>query len=196
MTSDFDVFSLRRPGADVIERLLADQRERSVTYGEVGATRAADGPSGYRRDLSSVDLGSGDTVFARGCEALRCWAVHRGAGIEVLPVDASIAQGETVVLVVPMFGFHVMAACRVVWTVDEIGSFGFGYGTLPSHPERGEEAFVVRRGPHNRVIFEIRAFSHPAHPLARAGAPVTRRLQQRATRRYLGAIQAWVSPPS
>ena len=89
---------------------------------------------------------------------------------------------------------YVVAACRIVWVVDEDDRFGFGYGTLPAHPECGEEAFVVRRDEAEQVHFDIRAFSRPRHLLARAGAPFARVIQERITRRYLAAMQAPPTP--
>ena len=51
---------------------------------------------------------------------------------------------------------------------------GFAYGTLPGHPECGEEAFIVEQHDDGAVTFAITAFSRPAtlqaKPLAcRAG---------------------------
>jgi uncharacterized protein (UPF0548 family) len=81
----------------------------------------------------------------------------------------------------------------VVWTVDESDRFGFGYGTLPGHPECGEEAFVVNRHHDGRITFDITAVSKPRHPLVRLGAPVARIMQMRATRNYLAGMQRWMS---
>lgn len=187
------LFSLARPPNEAIEELLVAQRELSVTYDHVGATREGGQPPAYRHGLWELDLGVGDAIFGRAREGVRCWAAHRGAGVEVSPTGVPPFPGETVVLVVPLAGLHVLAACRVVWTIDEDDRCGFAYGTLPGHPESGEAAFVVTRDPANRVVFEIRSFSRPAHPLARVGIPVTRWLQLRTTRRYLDAMAAWVS---
>ena len=65
------------------------------------------------------------------------------------------------------------------------GRFGFAYGTLPGHPEQGEEAFHVHRDASGVVTVEIVAFSRPASLLARLGSPVARAIQQRTTRSYV-----------
>jgi uncharacterized protein (UPF0548 family) len=119
--------------------------------------------------------------------------VHRGAGIKVTASAPAIEKGATVVLVISLGILHVTVACRVVYIVEEANRYGFGYGTLPHHPERGEEAFVVRRDARDGVSFEIRGFSRPVHPLARAGAPISRAIQVATTRRYLRAMERWVS---
>lgn len=85
------------------------------------------------------------------------------------------------------------SACRIVYVVDEPGAFGFAYGTLPAHPEQGEEAFVVRRDAGGAVTFAITAFSRPRHPLARIGGPVSRQVQVATTRRYLRALKAFAA---
>ena len=93
-------------------------------------------------------------------------------------------------------GLHVLAAARIVWTVDEPDRRGFGYGTLPLHPESGEEAFVIERGADGAVLFVITAFSRPATALTRLGGPVGRRVQAAVTRRYLRGMQRAVQAPS
>jgi uncharacterized protein (UPF0548 family) len=35
------------------------------------------------------------------------------------------------------------APCRVIYTITEPRRKGFAYGTLPGHPESGEEAFTI-----------------------------------------------------
>jgi uncharacterized protein (UPF0548 family) len=75
--------------------------------------------------------------------------------------------------------------------VDEADRYGFAYGTLPGHPEQGEEAFVVERLA-DRTVFRIVALSRPAEWLARAGGPISRRIQRSTARRYLDALAAHV----
>jgi uncharacterized protein (UPF0548 family) len=39
----------------------------------------------------------------------------------------------------------IAALCRIVGVIVEADKFGFSYGALPEHPERGEESFIVAR---------------------------------------------------
>ncbi len=78
--------------------------------------------------------------------------------------------------------------CRVVAVIDEPDRQGFSYGTLPGHPECGEELFVVERQPDGTLEFVVTAFSRPASLLARAGGPATRWAQRAMTDRYLRAL--------
>jgi uncharacterized protein (UPF0548 family) len=76
-----------------------------------------------------------------------------------------------------------------VWAQTEGDERGFAYGTLPGHPESGEECFLVRLTPDGDVVYEIRVFFRLASPLARLGGPVSLLLQRLATDRYVAAIR-------
>ncbi len=80
------------------------------------------------------------------------------------------------------------APVRVVDVVDEPTRRGFAYGTLPGHPESGEESFVVELGETGDVTLTITAVSRPASRLARLAGQVGRRVQSRITDRYLSAL--------
>ena len=71
------------------------------------------------------------------------WGMQRGSGLRVQPSSELVTAGTVVVVKI---GF-LKAPCRVVYVVDEPHVRGFAYGTLPGHPESGEERFVVRHDP-------------------------------------------------
>jgi uncharacterized protein (UPF0548 family) len=131
-------------------------------------------------------------VFAAARDGLRAWACHDGAGIVRLPERPELREGVTLVQALPVGPAYVPAACRIVWAVDEPDRFGFAYGTLPGHPETGEEAFVVVRDPGGSVRLDITVFSRARHPLARLGWFVGRRIQVRVTNRFLDGLEAYV----
>ena len=80
------------------------------------------------------------------------------------------------------------AACRVVYVVDEPSRKGFAYGTLPGHPECGEESFIVSIDEGGSVRFDVTAFSRNARWFARLGGPLTGLVQRAVTWRYLDAV--------
>lgn len=84
--------------------------------------------------------------------------------------------------------FTFNAPCVVVWAEKAADSCGFAYGTLPGHPERGEERFEVRIAPSGEVTFRIVAFSAPARWFTHLGGPVARLVQTTTTDRYLKAL--------
>jgi uncharacterized protein (UPF0548 family) len=187
------VFRLRRPDAEHLSHFLARQRTAPLTYDEEGATLGDDLPTGYHHDRSSIELGTGDAVWARATTGIDRWEAPAAAGITIVPADAPIAVGTTVAILTRLGPLHVLAACRIVAVVDEADRYGFAYGTLPAHPEEGEELFVVTRDADGVVRFEITAFSRPHDLLTRLGGPVARRVQRRAMQQYLEGMRAFVS---
>jgi len=157
-----------------------------LTYPEVGAT-AGELPAGYRvlrRERPVPRPASVDFTAAR--EALFAWRLHENAGLEVA-ASGPVAPEAVVRLGLRLGPLRVAAACRVVRVVDEPGHVGFAYGTLPGHPERGEESFeVIERD--DGLVVRIVAFSRPARLHSRLGAPITRLVQDRMLERYLAAF--------
>lgn len=73
--------------------------------------------------------------------------------------------------------------------IDEPARSGFAYGTLPGHPESGEEAFIVDIDEADEVWFTVRAFARPGTLLARISGPLGRGVQRLVTRRYIAAMR-------
>lgn len=174
------------------ERLNRQYRRAEVaepTYSELGATASAQAmPSGYHHLDRRVRVGEGEEAFYDARITVFTWGMQRRAGLLVYPADTPPKEGHTVLVVTRVGPLRVTAPCRVLWTVDEPNRAGFGYATLPGHPERGEEAFLVERDAQNQVWAVVRAFSRPATWYSRLGAPVARRVQDRVTRDYLRAF--------
>jgi uncharacterized protein (UPF0548 family) len=150
-------------------------------------------PEGYHQARVGVVVGQGAEVWARAQDALRTWQAHRHARATITPADATLVPGTVVLATVRVGPVYVVAPCRVVYSTLEINRSGFAYGTLPGHPEQGEEAFHVVRDAAGVVTFEIVAFSRPAGILVRLGSPVARKVQQRTTQRYLEGVRAYVA---
>ncbi len=112
--------------------------------------------------------------------------------VEAFPSSAPIAPGTTVAILVRLFGGWSLNAARIVYVIDEpmpLSRFGFAYGTLTDHAERGEERFMVEwPSTDDTVWYDLLAFSRPHHPLARAAYPLSRRLQKRFARDSLNAL--------
>ncbi len=162
--SGCDVLFARRADDATLDGLLERVSTEDLSYPEVGETLGAP-PPGYRHDNDSLVLGRGQDVFDRAMAGLERWEAHRAARVRIHPSDASIVEGTDVALALPFGRIYVLAACRIVAAVDEPNRFGFAYGTLPIHPERGEEAFIVERDGET-VTFHVSAFSRPADGLA------------------------------
>ncbi|MFZ1175152.1 MAG: DUF1990 domain-containing protein, partial [Mycobacterium sp.] len=138
---------------------LAALEELPLTYPEVGATASGQLPAGYDHLRHEAQIGTGVQRFEQAADAVMHWGMQRGAGLRV-QASSDVVVLDAVVLV--RMGF-LPAPCRVVYVVDEPDIRGFAYGTLPGHPESGEERFVVRRDPDTSAVFaEVSAFSRPA----------------------------------
>lgn len=157
------------------------------TYQEVGAT-AGDLPAGYHYLTRSVPIGHGPQVFAGAGDAVCQWQVQLGAGLQVSASAPTAVTGAVVILGLGIGSLRLQAPCRVVYTVGEPRRRGFAYGTLPGHPESGEEAFMIEHHDDDTVSFKVTAFSRPATRLAKIAGPVSVVVQRRITARYLRSL--------
>jgi uncharacterized protein (UPF0548 family) len=75
-----------------------------------------------------------------------------------------------------------------VRVLQEPRQSGYAAGTLPGHPLRGEELFLIEHRADDSVWLVIRAFYRPATLLYRVGSPVIRFARRRYTARFLRAL--------
>ncbi len=168
----------------------ADLADVPFTYAEVGATADPVLPAGYRHSGHAAVVGTGRAAFERTVAAVFGWRVQRGVGLRVRASGPPTEPGTVVVLTAGLDRLGYDIPCRVVWARTEGDEQGFAYGTLPGHPESGEEAFLVRIGPSGDVAVELRVFSRLATPAARLAGPLAWGMQSLATRRYLATLRA------
>ncbi|WP_306188104.1 MULTISPECIES: DUF1990 family protein [unclassified Streptomyces] len=151
------------------------------TYEEVGATRERGHcPPGFHPLHVRTRIGEGEEVFRRAAEAVLTWELHRAVGVGVDATADRAVPGADVTLTLAGM---IKAPCRIVWTLDEPRRAGWAYGTLPGHPETGEESFVVDRTGDGTVWLTITAFSRPTKWYARAAGPAARGFQHAYARR-------------
>jgi uncharacterized protein (UPF0548 family) len=171
--------------ANVAERL----RTAELTYGEVGST-ATMLPAGYRHLRRTVRIGTGIETFETSANALLGWQVQLRAGLRVASSSKRAEPGAVVRLGWGAGPLRLTAPCRVVYAIDDPRRRGFAYGTLPGHPESGEEAFAVEYHADESVTFTVTAFSRPATWTSKAAGPAGVAVQDWITRRYLRALAA------
>jgi uncharacterized protein (UPF0548 family) len=175
----------------LLRRATLDQlADAPFSYPEVGATRDGELPAGYDHLERTAVVGTGRATFERAARAVFDWRAQRGAGLRVRASGPASSPGTVVLMTAGLHRVGLDIPCRVVWVVDEPDRRGFAYGSLPGHPESGEESFVVSLRPCNDVVYQLRAFSKLATPLSRLGGPVSHRLQSLALDRYVAAIRA------
>ena len=189
------ICTARQPSDERIRAFLRQQADSSFSYPEVGYSRRTP-PSGYVHDHHRAPLGHGETCFEAACDALRAWRMFPTGWVKLCWPTAPIAPGTTVAVLARCGGLWWVNACRIVYVIDEPGPprrFGFAYGTLLAHAERGEERFSIDIDDEGTVWYDLLAFSQPNRWLTRLGYPVARRLQRRFAAHSLQAMAAAVS---
>ena len=155
----------------------------------MGTARSGEVPDGYRRASRRAVVGHGRAEFERAAGAVLDWRAQRGAGLRVRATGPAGRPGTVVVLTAGLFRLGYDIPCRVVWAETAGDERGFAYGTLPGHPESGEECFLVRLTPEGEVVYEIRVFFRLASRAARLAGPLSLALQRLATDRYVAAVR-------
>jgi uncharacterized protein (UPF0548 family) len=165
-----------------LDTLLEQAQRAPLTYPDVGISLSGQDFPTWRRHL-----GDGPEAFDHASDALRNWAPQRSIGARVHPMGTRLVEGATRLIVLRVGPVDVVAPVRVVAIVDEPDRFGYAYGTLPGHPERGEESFIVERSAAG-VVATITVDARPGSLAARLARPVVELLQRRAIVAYLEAL--------
>jgi len=176
------MFSLYKPTDDEVRQFIISQQYLRYSYAEIGTTKDHP-PTGYNIDHNRILLGTGEEIFAQAKAALGRWEMINLGWMQLYWPNASLAVDTTVAVLAHTLGLWVLNACRIVYVLSEpenSETFGFAYGTLPGHVERGEERFTVQwNHTDDSVWYDILAFSRPNHLLTRIGYPYVRYLQKR-----------------
>ncbi|GAA1481430.1 hypothetical protein GCM10009624_18700 [Gordonia sinesedis] len=169
--------------ADIVQRL----RDEPLSYSAVGGT-AGSPPAGYRCFVRAAYLGCGADAFSQARNAMVRWQIQARSGVRVSASEPELDIGSVAILTLGALGFSVRAPVRVVDVVDTPREYAFAYGTLPGHPESGEERFTLNRRDDGQTSLTVTAFSRPAAWMTRLAGPVGRAAQDVMTRRYLRAL--------
>jgi uncharacterized protein (UPF0548 family) len=185
------MFCLAKPNQDLIRAFISAQMDEEFSYSEVGCSRQKP-PTGYTVDHNRVALGQGANAFERAKNAVRQWKMFDMPWINLCWPDVPIEVDSTVAVLASHLGFWSLNACRIVYVIEEHGDlekYGFAYGTLPQHGERGEERFTVEYNRGDQTVwYDVYAVSRPS-ALAMLAYPVTRALQKRFARNSMAAMQ-------
>lgn len=173
-------------------------RNAQLTYAPVGMSLGErDVPNGFHRTQTEEVIGQGREAFTKVGYALMHWDIHREAGFQVQPQHNQVRTNERVGLVLPVAPFTgVTAICKVVQVVAEGDTIGFAYGTLPGHPMRGEESFVLSHRPDDSVVMTVTAVSKPDAWFIKLAGPLAKGKQSKTTRKYLAAAKAIAAAPA
>jgi uncharacterized protein (UPF0548 family) len=187
------IFTLREPSRAAIDAFLLRAKDLSFSYSEIGSTQGKT-PAGYTVDHNRILLGSGNETFRRAISAIRAWEMFNIGWTRLVPHNAPITVDVTVAVVIHHFGFWSKNASRIVCVIEEERRFGFAYGTLQQHAERGEERFTVEwNDKDDSVVYDILAFSTPGRWQTRIANPLARMLQKRFARDSIAAMKRAVA---
>ena len=180
------MFTLQKPTFQDVQEYLWQQRNLPLAYEHPRAT-LSELPADYDCDRHRVRLGIGRRCFLAARRAMEQWKMFP-LPIAELFWPGPIEVGTVVGILIRTPGLWSLNPCRIVYvlqdTVQEHGfpidRYGFAYGTLADHVERGEVRFAVEyRRQDESVWYEIYSFSKPQHWLARATYPYCRWKQSR-----------------
>lgn len=166
----------------------------ALNYPGIGSTEHGQAPEGFPCVVSRAYLGDGQALYRRVADGVLAWELQKRSGLRVRADSDTVVPGARVVSGFGVGPFRINAPCEVVW-VHPVApgagpqSAGFGYGTLPGHPERGEEAFEVGIDAAGRVLLTITAFSRHSNWFYRAGGLAARAAQRHVTSRYIRSAQ-------
>jgi len=198
------MFLILKPTDERIREYLARQLDQPLSYDLVGCTRQdPERLSHWNVDRKRAIVGHGEAAFGKGKTAIETWRMFPPEIAELCCQEPPrVGLNVAVLYWAAPVRLWILMAARVVYLVNEnierdgnhVERFGFGYGTLSDHAERGEERFVVewnRRD--DSVWYDLMAVSQPRHWLARLAYPYNRYEQARFRRLSAAAMQRAVS---
>jgi uncharacterized protein (UPF0548 family) len=192
------MFCASKPTEQQIRATLARQQVREFSYPDVGSSRG-ELPRHYTVLHKRAHIGRGSATFERAMKAVSQWKMFDVPGIWLCWANVPIRAGSTVAIVIKHFGFWSLNCCRIVYVVDDedgpVRRYGFAYGTLPEHAERGEERFTVEWDRASDLVsYDILSFSRPGSLQTKLAGPVARWLQRRFVRDSVVAMTRAVQP--
>ncbi|MFG1795453.1 DUF1990 family protein [Nocardia sp. NPDC049149] len=152
--------------------------EPPFTYSEVGAT-SGELPEGYHQFRLRRRIGHGRALFEHAAAEILAYRMQKGTGIFHEASTPQAEPGTRLTVRIGVGPLSITAPCRVVYVLAAPNERGFAYGTLPGHPEIGEELFAVEYDPIDEAVYGlVVAFSRPGAWYTRLGGPLVRVIQR------------------
>lgn len=180
------------PKEQTLKRWLGKQKGAPLSYDEHKATQEENFPSGYNHDKNKCLLGQGKSTFLVAKEAINQWVMFPAPWTKIYPGTPFELNKEVVVLF-RLFGVWWFNSSRVLYTINEPHRYGFAYGTLAQHVEKGEEVFWVELDAEGNVWYRIEAFSQPKAWHVKLFKPLARYHQRRFGKDSKAAMQQFVN---
>jgi len=181
-------FQIYKPTYSSLTPFLKHQAERNYNYSATEGTKSPP-VKGYDNDHSFIVLGDGEVVWEKAKAVLQSWQQFPSSWTKVEPNSTPLEKGKVVAVLFRLFGLWFINSARIVYTLNSDKQYGFAYGTLPGHVEKGEECFWIERDASGQVTYHIRAFSQPACWIVWLGYPIARYFQRRFVKQSLAHMK-------
>eukprot|EP01100_Stratorugosa_tubuloviscum_P005329 TRINITY_DN2394_c2_g1_i1.p1 TRINITY_DN2394_c2_g1~~TRINITY_DN2394_c2_g1_i1.p1 ORF type:complete len:210 (-),score=93.88 TRINITY_DN2394_c2_g1_i1:79-708(-) len=198
----------QKPEKQIIEQFLNSQQNLEFSYEQRRLTfdktiedlKKEESLKNWNIDNHRIEIGQGLDCYERAIIALRQWKMFELQWVSIFPNEIPIQTDQIVCIIARNLGFWSLNACKIVYVFNDfdenqnIQRFGFAYGTLPGHVEKGEERFMIEYNRETNIVtFEIVSFSLPNHWLVRFGWPVGRYFQNSFAQNSLNKMFAIVN---
>jgi len=184
--------SLSFPRPSTISNFLKIQSTQPFTYKDVGASRTDVKVKGFDNDHNSMVIGKGEDTWQAAKEVLNNWNHFPSKWTKIEPAEKGIFIGNNVSVLFRIFGIWFINSARIVYIIEEENKYGFAYGTLTGHIEKGEEIFYIERDETGTISYHIKAFSKPNNLLVWLGYPMARFFQRRFVRESMNQVKELV----
>jgi len=184
--------SFKFPKEESLIPWLKTRAKDHYSYDEHKATLKSEFPKGYNHDRNTCLLGVGDQAFEAAKEAINRWVMFPKPWTHIYP-NQPFVQDQEVVVLFRLFGFWWFNSSRVIYTIEEPNRYGFAYGTLTQHVEKGEELFLVEKDVKGNIWYRLEAFSQPRAWYVKLFKPLARYHQKRFGKQSKAAMQAFVT---
>lgn len=177
-------------------KLVELSATEELTYSPIGMSLPGnDAPAGFKLHEVSAVIGSGEEAYRNAGYHLMHWQVHRWAKLYVQASADAVRIDEDFAVAHSIGPMAVCAPARVVEVVAEPGRCGFSAGTLPRHPERGEETLILTHRDDDQVEFTVRAVAAPSHLGIRLATPLASGVQRKVAKRLIEAARTAATVP-
>ncbi len=182
--------------ASACRKLVEDSATEELTYDTVGMSLPGNAvPDGYSVHEISDVIGTGEQAYRNAGYHLMHWQIHTWAKLYVQAAFEAVRIGEDFAVAHSIGPLAVCAPARVVEVIAEPRRSGFSAGTLPNHPEIGEETLLLTHLDDDRVQFTVRAVARPASLGVKLAFPVARSVQRTVGKRLVEAARTAATVP-
>jgi uncharacterized protein (UPF0548 family) len=123
-------------------------------------------------------------AWQEATESLLTWGIKTASGFRVEGGDSRVRRRDRPT----SRAWVIREPVEVTTVLEEPDRVGFAYRTLPGHPVRGQEAFLLTRR-NGRIALTIRSLTAPSDvPGWRLAHPLLRVVQVVVRRRYFRAL--------